>query len=147
MPNNVTLTPAEYQTLLAESAAAKARVAELEQALTAKAAKTLTCKVSEKGGVSVYGLGTWPWTTYLSQHLSIRAAWKDICGFFDAAQAAGMLAKGIGIESPEQYAVRVSEAQRDAFNAKYNGKSAPAVSTSPLTHDTQSVVVPPPAVG
>ncbi len=29
--------------------------------------RKLTCKVSEKGAVAVYGLGKWPVTLYLSQ--------------------------------------------------------------------------------
>ena len=33
----------------------------------ARAASALTCKVSEKGGLSVYGLGRWPVTLYRGQ--------------------------------------------------------------------------------
>lgn len=35
--------------------------------LKADSQRKLSCKVSEKGAVSVYGLGRWPVTLYLSQ--------------------------------------------------------------------------------
>jgi hypothetical protein len=48
--------------------AAKKRIAELEaQVASLKTAVRATIKVSSKGGVSVYGLGRYPTTLYLSQ--------------------------------------------------------------------------------
>ena len=41
-----------------------ARVAELEKQVAAKKTGTMGFKVSEKGGVSVYGLGRFPVTLY-----------------------------------------------------------------------------------
>ena len=41
-----------------------ARVAELEKQVAAKKPGTIGFKVSEKGGVSVYGLGRFPVTLY-----------------------------------------------------------------------------------
>lgn len=38
------------------------------------AQRKLSCKVSEKGAVSVYGLGRWPVTLYRSQ-------WEALLGF------------------------------------------------------------------
>jgi hypothetical protein len=51
--------------LAAELAAAQARIAELE-ALASKP-KSITLKVSEKGAISVYGLGRFPITLYRGQ--------------------------------------------------------------------------------
>ncbi len=45
----------------------KAKVAELEKQTQARARGTLQYKVSEKGGVSVYGLGRFPVTLYYEQ--------------------------------------------------------------------------------
>ena len=45
----------------------KARLAELEKQAGAKSAGALSFKVSEKGAVSVYGLGRFPVTLYYEQ--------------------------------------------------------------------------------
>lgn len=60
------MSPAEQAKLVAEFNAAKA-------------AKTgpLTCKVSEKGALSIYGMGRFPITLYLSQ-------WERLAQNFDA---------------------------------------------------------------
>lgn len=47
-------------------AQAQARIVELEAAAKARLPK-LTLKVSEKGAVSLYGIGKWPVTLYASQ--------------------------------------------------------------------------------
>ena len=44
-----------------------ARIAELEKQATSKKSGRLEFKVSEKGGVSVYGLGRFPVTLYYEQ--------------------------------------------------------------------------------
>ncbi|HJY81591.1 MAG TPA: hypothetical protein VKK81_10980 [Candidatus Binatia bacterium] len=56
---------AELERLRAENAALKS-----------KAAKGITLKVSEKGGVSVYGLGRFPVTLYKEQ-------WEKVLGMVD----------------------------------------------------------------
>ena len=61
---------AELQRLQAENAALKAR-----------GAKGLSLKVSEKGGVSVYGLGRFPVTLYLEQWVKLLDMADDIRAF------------------------------------------------------------------
>lgn len=57
-----------------ERAALLARIAELEaQAAQAQRAQQLTLKISEKGAVSLYGLGRFPVTLYAEQ-------WLRVCG-------------------------------------------------------------------
>ena len=60
--------------LSADIAAANARIAQLEaQLASASAPKALTLKVSEKGALSVYGLGRFPVTLY-------RGQWERLLG-------------------------------------------------------------------
>ncbi len=54
----------------------KARIAELEQQLAGRRTGSLEFRVSEKGAVSVYGLGRFPVTLYYEQ-------WKRL---LDAAE-------------------------------------------------------------
>ena len=61
---------AELEKLKAENAALKAR-----------GAKGVSMKVSEKGGVSVYGLGRFPVTLYQEQWLKLLALADDIRAF------------------------------------------------------------------
>ena len=61
---------AELEKLKAENAALKAR-----------GAKGVSMKVSEKGGVSVYGLGRFPVTLYQEQWLKLLDMADDIRGF------------------------------------------------------------------
>lgn len=49
--------------------------------------RKITCKVTEKGGVSVYGLGRFPVTLYGSQWDKLLASSKDIAAFLDANRA------------------------------------------------------------
>jgi hypothetical protein len=56
-----------------------ARIAELEAKLAAKQA-VIRFKVSEKGAVSVYGLGRFPVTLY-------RGQWERLCGSIDELKA------------------------------------------------------------
>jgi len=49
-------------------------------ALKAKKVQTISFKVSDKGGLSVYGLGRFPVTLYKSQ-------WLKLIGAFDAIKA------------------------------------------------------------
>ena len=51
------------------------------EALKGRAAKGLNLKVSEKGAVSVYGLGLFPLTLYKEQWEKVLAMEKDIRAF------------------------------------------------------------------
>ena len=51
-----------------------ARIAELEKQSGAKRSGRMEFKVSEKGGVSVYGLGRFPVTLYYEQWIRLLAA-------------------------------------------------------------------------
>jgi hypothetical protein len=64
---------AELEKLKAENAALKAR-----------GAKGVSMKVSEKGGVSVYGLGRFPVTLYQEQWLKLLDVADDIRSFIRA---------------------------------------------------------------
>lgn len=64
---------AEYERVLAENAALKA-----------KSTSTLSLKVSEKGAVSVYGLGRFPVTLYREQMLRLLDAGDRIRAFVAA---------------------------------------------------------------
>jgi hypothetical protein len=67
---------AELERLKAENAALKAR-----------GAKGLSLKVSEKGGVSVYGLGRFPVTLYLEQWTKLLDMADDIRVFIQEHEA------------------------------------------------------------
>jgi hypothetical protein len=62
----------ELERLRAENAALKGR-----------ASRGITLKVSEKGGVSVYGLGRFPVTLYKEQWLKLLAMADEIRRFID----------------------------------------------------------------
>ena len=49
--------------------------------LAAKPANRLTLKVSEKGAISIYGLGRFPITLYRSQFDKLNAAWPEVQAF------------------------------------------------------------------
>jgi hypothetical protein len=61
-----------------------ARIAELENQAGAKQAGKLEFKVSEKGGVSVYGLGRFPTTLYYEQWSRLLDAAEDLRAFLEA---------------------------------------------------------------
>ena len=48
------------------------------------ASRGISLKVSEKGGVSVYGLGRFPVTLYKEQWLKLLAMGEDIKAFIEA---------------------------------------------------------------
>jgi hypothetical protein len=66
----------ELERLRAENAALKSRMA-----------KGVTLKVSEKGGVSVYGLGRFPVTLYQEQWAKLLAMADDIRNFIRENEA------------------------------------------------------------
>jgi len=68
---------AELERLRAENAALKGR-----------AVKDVTLRVSEKGGVSVYGLGRFPVTLYKEQWEKLLVMEKDIRAFITEHEAA-----------------------------------------------------------
>lgn len=67
----------ELETLKAQNEALKAR-------LSSKRTGTLTCKVSAKGAVSVYGLGRFPVSLYSLQFLRLLDKGPEIRAFIEA---------------------------------------------------------------
>ena len=62
----------------------KARVAELEKQAQGRKRGALDFKVSEKGGVSVYGLGRFPVTLYYEQWIRLLDQAEQIRDFMEA---------------------------------------------------------------
>ena len=60
-----------------------ARIAELEKQVGTKKAGRLEFKVSEKGGVSVYGLGRFPVTLYYEQWQRLLSAAEELLNFLE----------------------------------------------------------------
>ncbi len=61
----------------------------LKVEVAAKQDRALSFKVSEKGGLSVYGLGRFPVTLYGNQWRKLIAVAKDIATFIDKNQGQG----------------------------------------------------------
>ena len=61
-----------------------ARIAELEKQAAAKKSGKLEFRVSEKGGVSVYGLGRFPVTLYYEQWTRLLDAAEGLRTFLEA---------------------------------------------------------------
>jgi hypothetical protein len=61
----------------------KAKVAELEKQTTGKRTGAMEFRVSEKGGVSVYGLGRFPVTLYYEQWTRLLGAAEDLKKFLE----------------------------------------------------------------
>ena len=61
-----------------------ARIAELEKQAASNKSGKLEFKVSEKGGVSVYGLGRFPVTLYYEQWTRLLDAGEDLRAFLEA---------------------------------------------------------------
>ncbi len=73
----------------------KARLAELEkQADSKKRAGTMEFRVSEKGGVSVYGLGRFPVTLYYEQWKRLLDAADDLKKFIEENKSKLKLKQG-----------------------------------------------------
>ena len=60
-----------------------ARIAELEKQVVTKKTGRLEFRVSEKGGVSVYGLGRFPVTLYYEQWQRLLGAGEDLRNFLE----------------------------------------------------------------
>lgn len=73
--NNTLSLQDQINALMAENAALK------QKAVTGFKAKSLSLKVSQKGAVSIYGLGRFPVTLYKSQVLKLAEAMNDIVKF------------------------------------------------------------------
>jgi hypothetical protein len=75
-------------TILPDVSAMTARIAQLEAQLALQSApKALTLKVSEKGALSIYGLGRFPVTLYRGQWERLLAQADTIRAFIDANAA------------------------------------------------------------
>jgi hypothetical protein len=61
----------------------KAKLAELEKQVQGRKRGTLDYKVSEKGGVSVYGLGRFPVTLYYEQWIRLLDQADQIRAFME----------------------------------------------------------------
>jgi hypothetical protein len=61
----------------------KARIAELEKQGSTKRSGNLEFRVSEKGGVSVYGLGRFPVTLYYEQWTRLLATAESLKTFLE----------------------------------------------------------------
>ena len=57
------------------------------EALKAKSSRSTSIKVSEKGGVSVYGLGRFPVTLYKEQWIKLLSMAEDINSFIAENEA------------------------------------------------------------
>lgn len=101
-------------------------------ALKAAPAKVLSYKVSEKGAVSVYGMGRFPVTLYKEQWVRLLAAGKDILAFIGAHNA--------------ELSTKADKVARDA-NAASAASAARVAATAPADSTlTVSAVIPRPAV-
>jgi hypothetical protein len=72
------------------------RVAELEQQLHTKKRPTLTFRISEKGGVSVYGLGRFPVTLYYEQWVQLLGRADDLRTFLEENKSKLKMRPGSG---------------------------------------------------
>jgi hypothetical protein len=61
----------------------KARLAELEKQTTSRRTGSLEFRVSEKGGVSVYGLGRFPVTLYYEQWVRLLEQAEKLGSFLE----------------------------------------------------------------
>ena len=71
----------------AELRAELERVKAENEALKARGSKGVSMKVSEKGGVSVYGLGRFPVTLYQEQWLKLLGMADEIRAFIQENEA------------------------------------------------------------
>ena len=69
----------------------KARLAALEEKNKSRERRAIDFKVSEKGGVSVYGLGRFPVTLYYEQWIRLLDVSKDLREFLEENKSAGKL--------------------------------------------------------
>ena len=84
IPNRTPRVLPDLAQQMAELRAELATLAAENAALKAKPARVGTCKVSEKGALSIYGLGRFPITLYLTQFDKLVASWDSISSFVEA---------------------------------------------------------------
>lgn len=89
LPMNQPITPVMTQEQLLKQVDMEREIARLKaenEALAKKNAQGggLTCKKSEKGAVSVYGLGRWPFTLYAEQWEKLAAFLPTVLAFIKA---------------------------------------------------------------
>jgi hypothetical protein len=65
----------------------KARLAELEKQTAGRQPRSLEFRVSEKGGVSVYGLGRFPVTLYYEQWIRLLDLADNLRAFLEENKA------------------------------------------------------------
>jgi hypothetical protein len=68
-----------------------ARIAELEKQVTTKKTGKLEFRVSEKGAVSVYGLGRFPVTLYAEQWEKLLSTADELLAFVEQEKQKGTL--------------------------------------------------------
>lgn len=68
----------------AEMKAELERLTKENESLKARTSKGISLKVSEKGGVSVYGMGRFPVTLYVEQWETLLARADEIRAFIEA---------------------------------------------------------------
>lgn len=76
------VSQAEYDKLLAENIALKAKAAGPKP--TQPLVKGVTCRITDKGGLSVYGMGRFPVTLYKRQWETLLSAQAEIKAFIKA---------------------------------------------------------------
>lgn len=70
-----------HQDLTQENATLKAMLAEMQAKLEAQRNRKTTLKISEKGALSIYGLGRFPVTLYKGQWEKLIAAIPEVKAF------------------------------------------------------------------
>ena len=78
---NPELANAELAAMRAEMERLKADNLRLKESARKTSVQRLTCKISEKGGLSVYGLGRFPVTLYREQWARLAAFMPEIQAF------------------------------------------------------------------
>ena len=73
--------------LIRQLAEMRAENDKLKAKALSRASARVNFKVSEKGALSIYGLGRFPVTLYLSQYEALNAAWPDVQDFVEEHRA------------------------------------------------------------
>ena len=73
--------------LIRQLAEMRAENDKLKAKALARSQARVNCKVSEKGALSIYGLGRFPVTLYLSQFEALNAAWPVVQEFVEDHRA------------------------------------------------------------
>ncbi len=82
--------------------------------LKAQTSRKLGMGITEKGGLSVYGIGSFPTTLYKSQWLALLDAADDIRALLATAEAAGQLSEGKGNPPKHPVVKPVKDAKKAA---------------------------------